>query len=113
MISESPQHRMMIINLDNIPGTTPPIGETDSGDQCRHLAILYHWPWPRSDQSTSVTTPVSPVSASVKTSAFRRKISASLSLERKMLSIVDVYAIFPVFKKTESSVSCESDDIAQ
>ena len=48
MIKQQPQCRMMIINLDNIPGSDPPIGQTPDGEPCSSLAILYHWSCPRS-----------------------------------------------------------------
>ena len=92
LVSVSPQYedmRMMKINLQNIPGSDPPVGSTVSGVACSHLAILYHWSCPRSPPSTSSLLPPQRNSAS-------RKISASLALERKMLSIVDVFAVIPL-----------------
>ena len=83
--------RMMKINLENIPGSDPPVGSTVSGLACSHLAILYHWSCPRSSASTSGL-------ATTGGQRNSRKISASLALERKMLSIVDVFAVIPLPK---------------
>ena len=91
MIKQQPQCRMMIINLDNIPGSDPPVGHTPAGEACSSLAILYHWSCPRS----VVTTNVSQHQTSPGPASRGRKISASLALEKKMLSIVDVFAVLP------------------
>ena len=98
MISQEHQGmRMMVINLRNIPGSDPPIGKTSSGEECCHLAILYHWTCPRTDSNSSIPLSGSAPGQNVRASR-GRKISASLALEKKMLSIVDVFAVFPVPK---------------
>ena len=81
--------RLMRVNLDNIRGSDPPVGRTVSGRACSQLAILYHWTCPVTSSASS------PAAASQRGGA-SRKLSASLALERKMLSIVDVFAIIPL-----------------
>ena len=95
MSEEHPGLRMMMINLRNIPGSDPPIGKTSSGEDCCQLAILYHWTCPRTDSPSSIPLSGSTPGQNVRASR-GRKISASLALEKKMLSIVDVFAVFPV-----------------
>ena len=76
--------RLLLLHMSSFPGTAPPIGRTPGGRPCSRLAVLYHWAQPETDRQQQVV---------VRTNA--RKISASLALEKKMLSIVDVFAIFP------------------
>ena len=86
--SSDPSCRMLLVSLSNFPGSDPPAGHTPCGQPCPRLAILYHWANPK------VGTPAHhQQKTSTRNNA--RKISASLALEKKMLSIVDVFAILP------------------
>jgi hypothetical protein len=80
--------RMLLVSLSNFPGSDPPAGHTPCGKPCPRLAILYHW------ANTKVGTPATH-QQETRTRNNARKISASLALEKKMLSIVDVFAIIP------------------
>eukprot|EP00092_Neocalanus_flemingeri_P010917 GFUD01011760.1.p1 GENE.GFUD01011760.1~~GFUD01011760.1.p1 ORF type:complete len:225 (+),score=42.79 GFUD01011760.1:174-848(+) len=86
--SKDPSCRMLLVSLSNFPGSDPPAGHTPSGQPCPRLAILYHWASPQVGAK-------GPNQEQTRTRNNSRKISASLALERKMLSIVDVFAIFP------------------
>ena len=86
MSPSHPELRLMSINLHHIPGSDPPVGETSGGEVCSRLAILYHWACPRSEGPPTLPAP----------GHRGRKMSASLALEKKMLSIVDVFAVFPL-----------------
>jgi len=84
---DSPDTRVILLSMANFPGTDPPIGRTPLGRECHRLAVLYHWaqPPPSPDSPVEVTVPVRNA----------RKMSTSLALEKKMLSILDVFAMFP------------------
>ena len=86
--SNDPSCRMLLVSLSNFPGSDPPAGHTPCGQPCPRLAILYHWASPQVGTA-------GPHQQQTRTRNNARKISASLALERKMLSIVDVFAIFP------------------
>ena len=81
---------MLLVSLSNFPGSDPPVGHTPGGKPCPRLAILYHW---TANKNTVQQQQQQQQQTRTKNNA--RKISASLALEKKMLSIVDVFAIFP------------------
>ena len=91
----SPRQRVLIVNLANYPQVELPLAVTPCGDDCKRIAFLYiksdELPSkPREDDSERKPTPL----GRQRTAA--RKISASLAHERKMLSLVNVFAVLPV-----------------
>lgn len=78
--------------MTNYPQVELPVGDVD-GSVCNRIAILYfrtadELPMPKAEEETSEAPKSSATAA--------RKISASLAHEKKMLSIVNVFAILPV-----------------
>ena len=88
--SSDPSCRMVLVSLSNLPGSDLPVGHTPCGDPCNSLAILYHWA-----ANNKVQEQQQQEQQQSRNKNNARKISASLALEKKMLSIVDVFAIFP------------------
>eukprot|EP00092_Neocalanus_flemingeri_P020889 GFUD01022631.1.p1 GENE.GFUD01022631.1~~GFUD01022631.1.p1 ORF type:complete len:239 (-),score=69.45 GFUD01022631.1:58-774(-) len=95
--SESlPNSHILLISLSNFPGSDLPLGYTPSGRSCSRLAILYQWASPESNamKTQKKEKAKGPLEAT-KARGRVRTISTSLSLEIKMLSITDVFAILP------------------
>ena len=99
--------RLLTVSLDHLPGSDPPVGLTPTGRPCRSLGILFHWarpaplPPPAATNHQANLPTYRPLTRPTMSSHLQggkgraRKISASLALEKKMLSIVDVFAVFP------------------
>lgn len=115
MLQDNPTCRMMMVNLCNIPGSDPPVGKTVDGEPCSCLVILYHWTCPRSTSNQMTQN-----FECQPHMAYRgRKISASLALERQMLSIVDVFAVLPapsllsMSSKSKTAVTSSSSSLVE
>jgi len=94
-----PEIRLLLINMANFSGADPPIGRTPRGLPCSRLAVLYHWAGTGSEE-TPAKSAEKPVEKSGNQLGLprvptARKLSASLALEKKMLDVMDVFAIFP------------------
>merc|ERR1711872_136378 len=76
---QQPSTKILLISMSNLPGSDPPIGCTPLGQACSRLAVFYRWDNPQ------------PAIPAPQLRAPARKISESLALEKKMLSIVDVF----------------------
>jgi len=85
--------------MANFSGADPPIGRTPRGLLCSRLAVLYHWAGNGSEETPAKaaekTVEKSENQLSLPRVPTARKLSASLALEKKMLDVMDVFAIFP------------------
>ena len=84
---------MIVASITNLPQVECPVGQTLGGQDCKRIAFLY--------LKTGDSLPVIQKGEGNKQSnrkertSAARKISASLAHEKKMLSLVDVFAILP------------------
>jgi hypothetical protein len=92
-------HRLIIIDLSHYAGIELPIGHLPAPDDdvaaCARIGILY-FKRPDGEDLPPVHAPANELKVPQATKSVARKISASLALERKMLSIVDVFAVLPL-----------------
>jgi len=107
--SDFPDTRLLILNMSNYMGADPPIGRTPGGSECSRLAVLYHWAGQRDSGSDSgcdtpteekVPKKVEPEEKPAGNKLMvrvptARRLSNSLALEKRMMDVMDVFAIFP------------------
>merc|ERR1711915_211966 len=82
-------YHIMLVSLSNLPGSDLPLGQPPLGKPCSRLAVLFHWADTEMGQESASTE------ERVQTSGRIRTFSSSLAMERKILSISDVFAIIP------------------